>query len=409
MRTNRRKFLQHSLCGGALCLCGSTAMARVEPQSMNSLLPPGYEPADQDERGLWQACDKLEEAISYSNLRIEDPVITGYLKDVVTRLIGKRADSTRVYLVRDSSFNASMAPNGMMLVHTGLLARMRNEAQLAAVLGHESGHYLRRHSVRSWRDLKAKSAVMGVLALAGAAATGATGGNWYDLANAINSGLVLSLFRFSRDMESEADAYGVRLMHEAGYPAEAAAEVWKQLIEEGRASALARKKKYNDRSASVFSTHPPSKERMLDLAASSREIERLDPAGGPQDARRTEWLAAVAPMRAALIEEQIRLNDAGASLYLVNSLSQDGWDSTLRYYEGESYRLRGESDDGDRAASAYAAAITFENPLPEAFRSHGYAQIKKGNVVEGRQALQRYLDLRPDAADAAMVRFALPQ
>ena len=71
----------------------------------------------------------------------------------------------RVYAMRQPDFNASMAPNGMMIVHTGLLAHMRNEAQLAAVLGHESGHYLRRHSVQNWRSLKSKSAAMAVVGI----------------------------------------------------------------------------------------------------------------------------------------------------------------------------------------------------------------------------------------------------
>ena len=55
-------------------------------------------------------------------------------------------------LVRTPYFNASMAPNGMMQVWSGLLLRVDNEAQLAAVLGHEIGHYLARHSVERLRD-----------------------------------------------------------------------------------------------------------------------------------------------------------------------------------------------------------------------------------------------------------------
>jgi regulator of sirC expression with transglutaminase-like and TPR domain len=69
--------------------------------------------------------------------------------------------------------------------------------------------------------------------------------------------------------------------------------------------------------------------------------------------------------------------------------------------------LRDESGDAQRAAESYAAALQFPDAPAEAYRAHGYAQLKSGNVEEGRRALARYLELRPDAADAAMVRFSL--
>jgi beta-barrel assembly-enhancing protease len=309
--------------------------------------------------------------------------------------------------VRDPSFNASMAPNGMMIVHTGLLARMRNEAQLAAVLGHEAGHYLRRHSVQNWRSLKTKSALTAVVGLAGAAATGATGNNWFDLANAINNALVLSLFSYNRQLESEADAYGLKLLSNAQYPPRAAARVWSQLIEERKASAATRGKRYRDHMKSAFSTHPPSDVRMADLEQSAKQMERNIP--GPYDERRASWLAAMSEIRSDLLAEQIKLNDPGASLYLLRSLGEDGWDSLLRYYEGEAYRLRDESGDAERAAEAYAAAVRFPDVLPEAHRQHGYALLKTGRSEEGRLELKRYLELRPQAADAAMVHFSLSQ
>jgi hypothetical protein len=121
------------------------------------------------------------------------------------------------------------------------------------------------------------------------------------------------------------------------------------------------------------------------------------------------FVAATAPMRPMLLEEQIKLNDPGASLYLLNSLAKDGWDSVLRYYEGEVYRLRDEVGDLDRANAAYRQAVQSEDALPDAFRAYGYCQLKNGSREEGRTALLRYLELRPDAPDAEMVRFTLAQ
>ena len=94
---------------------------------------------------------------------------------------------------------------------------MRNEAQLAGVIAHESGHFLRRHMIRSWRDQKRKSdlfAFGAMLAGIGGAGAGAYLGDYVQLAQL---GTLLSLFKYSREMEAEADAMGARLIAEAGY------------------------------------------------------------------------------------------------------------------------------------------------------------------------------------------------
>lgn len=69
-----------------------------------------------------------------------------------------------------------MAPNGMMSVYTGLLLRTQNEAQLAAVLGHEIGHYLARHSLQRFEVEQATMTATGILGMGlGAAGLGGLG------------------------------------------------------------------------------------------------------------------------------------------------------------------------------------------------------------------------------------------
>ena len=131
--------------------------------------------------------------------------------------------------------------------------------------------------------------------------------------------------------------------------------------------------------------------------------------GGEAFEGRDSYRAAIAPIRSLLLGEQIRLNDPGASLYLIHSLATDGWDGVLRFHEGEVYRLRDESGDHLRASAAYAAAVELADAPAEAFRAHGYSLIKSGNRESGRKALQSYLELKPDAEDAPMIRFTLAQ
>ena len=71
----------------------------------------------------------------------------------------------RIYLARIPEFNAVMFPSGFTVIFTGLLLRMRNEAQLAGVIAHESGHFLRRHMIRMWRDMRMKSDLLSIGAM----------------------------------------------------------------------------------------------------------------------------------------------------------------------------------------------------------------------------------------------------
>jgi predicted Zn-dependent protease len=279
------------------------------------------------------------------------------------------------------------------------------------VLGHEAGHYFRKHTLQQYRSIRRKAATGAVIGAAAGIAVGPGRGafdaSWIDVAYGINLALVLSVFEFSRDMETEADAYGITLLNRAGYQPHAAAGIWRQLIEERKQSAQQRRKRYNDRADSIVSTHPPSDERMVDLADTADELRA---SGSPASFEgRDEWRAAMRPHLAALLAEQIKRNDPGASLYLVNSLAQDGWTGLLRYQEGEAYRLRGEPADATRAAEAYAAAVQLPDAPPEAWRAQGYALLKAGRNDAAKEALGRYLQCNPNASDAAMVRYTLAQ
>jgi hypothetical protein len=390
---------------GCACCAGlaGAAQARVSPAAMQPLIGPGYRPTDADERGMWHEYERVEEEIAGSNLLIRDPRLTAYLGGIVGRIGGPAAQDLRVYLARIPEFNAFMAPTGFMVVFSGLLARMRDEAQLAAVLAHESGHFLRRHHIRRWRDIRRRSELLAVFAM-GAGVGGSVGGVYLgDAVRLAHLGTVLTLAAYSREMEAEADAMGVRLMAENGYEPHAAPEVWRQLIQETEASAEMRRRRPR-RGYSLLATHPAPEERLTDLRLSAAEVRS---GAGPKERGREHYAAMIAPHRKTLIDDQVKLNDPGASLYMIRNLAADGWTGLLRFHEGEAIRLRGGRGDRELAARSYAEAVALPDPPPEAWRAHGYALIQAGRRAEGRAALARYLQLAPDAPDAAMVAYAL--
>ena len=395
---SRRSLL---IGGGAMVASTATglAQARTRPADMVPLIGPGYRPTETDEKGLWQLMDRAEEEISGSNLLVKDPELVSYLQDIIGHVGGPAAKDMRIYLAHIPDFNAMMFPSGFAVVFTGLLLRMRNEAQLAGVIAHESGHFLRRHMIRSWRDQRRKSDIFAIGAMAagmGGAAGGVYLGDYVQLAQL---GTILSLFAYSRAMEAEADAMGARLIADAGYRPVEMANVWEQLIGEEDASARYRRKQR--RRGSLFDTHPSPTSRMADLRLSAAEVTVP---GRAYDDRRAPYLSKIAPIRQMLLEDQVKLNDPGGSQYLLNTLAQDGWNGTLRYYEGEVWRLRNRAGDDARAAQSYAVAVAYPDAPAEAWRWHGLSLIKEGRSNEGRAALGRYLQMKPAAPDAPFIR-----
>ena len=127
----------------------------------------GYQPQDELERGLWYEMAEQERLLRQSHFLVDDPALNAYVRGVLCRTVGaERCAATRLYLVRTPFFNASMAPNGAMIVNTGLLLRMRDEAQLAAVLGHEYTQFDQQHSLRLFRNMRTKTDILSNFSLA---------------------------------------------------------------------------------------------------------------------------------------------------------------------------------------------------------------------------------------------------
>jgi predicted Zn-dependent protease len=387
---------------GALAAAGVTgiAKARIKPADMVPLIGPGFRPTDKDEIGLWQQMERVEEEVAGSNLVMKDAGVDAYVRDLIGKVGGPAAKDMRIYVLRVPEFNAMMFPSGFAVVFSGLLLRMRSEAQLAGVIAHESGHFLRRHMIRQWRDMRRKTDILSIgamLAGVGGAGAGVYLGDYVQLAQL---GTILSLFRYSRELVAEADAMGLKLIAEAGYSPIEMSNIWAQLIGELDASARYRRK-HRERRIDLFETHPAEETRMADLKVSAAE---MTVPGRTYDARRAAYLQAIAPIRPMLLDDQVKLNDPGASQYVIETLAIDGWNGLLRFYEGEIWRLRNRRGDMARAEQSYAIAVAYPDAPPDAWRWHGLALIKQGRTGEAKAALARYLAMKPDAVDAAYIR-----
>ena len=181
---------------------------------------------------------------------VEDAVINNYVAEVGHRLAEHAPLEEQMeyqFFVVDAPEvpNATAAPGGYIHVYTGLLTTFENEAQLAAVLGHEIGHITQEHYVQRLSQAQAAGLAQGILAQTGAGAVAQLG------AGAVSE---VMLKAFSREREIEADLIGVDLMWKAGYNPEAAADVWQIFYE-----------KRDTGSFPLFSTHPPDEARVETL------------------------------------------------------------------------------------------------------------------------------------------------
>lgn len=373
--------------------------------AQQGVLPPPYQgvyqPRGVDEIGLWHQDDEEERALAASSQRVRDERLTGYLKAVLCDTVGKeRCGAVRIYVIRAPIFNASMSPNGTMRVFTGLFLRLRNEAELATVLGHEFGHFERRHSLAGFRARRSGTdAIAWMALLASLAPSYQTMRSFEDVQLAVYGGL----YRHGRDQEREADRLGIAYLNQSRLRPQAASAVWQHVMEEAEASARAKGLKKPDfRRIAFAASHPPDAERaayLADLAA---------PGGAAREDGMERYRAALAPFLGQFLDDQIKLNDFGASDYLIKNLATTGWTATLWLKRGDLYRTRGNPRDLAAAADFYASAVALDPDLAEAHRGLGLSLLKTGRPGAAAAALQTYLRLRPDAVDAGMIQRMIP-
>lgn len=374
----------------------ATAADRTSPAPTPAPFAGIYQPQGRDEVGLWREDDESERQLALSPQLIRDEALTAYVKSVLCSAVGSdRCNAVRVYILREPSFNASMSPNGTMRVYSGLLLRVRSEAELGSVLGHEFGHFEQRHTLASHKAWRASNNFMAWAAVLASFSTSPYAASSF---NNTQLSIYGGLYRFKRDQEREADLHGLGYLNASAYRPQAAARVFRNQIGEAEASARVRglSKPRFDRIA-FFASHPPDAERVNYLTALAR------PDADTRDEGRARYAAAMSNWLPMFLGDQIKLNDFGASEYIIEELAENGWTAPLWCARGDLFRARGAQRDLVNAAEFYAKAVELDPGLADARRGLGLALIKIGRASEGRAALQQYLASKPDAPDAAMI------
>lgn len=143
-----------------------------------------------------------------------DPGVAEYVTSVGQRVaaFSDRGLPYEFVVVNDGTPNAWALPGGKIGIHRGLLVELANEAERAAVLGHEVVHAAAKHSANQIQ----RQMLFGLVGL-GVALAVDDSKHARQIVGATNLGLHLAGLKFGRDQERISDYHGMKYMHSAGY------------------------------------------------------------------------------------------------------------------------------------------------------------------------------------------------
>jgi len=422
-----RRTLARIAILASLALCGlSCATTQLPPISAAGA---GFRPLA-DERELWEE-SRAEENQLLDHVKVyPDPLLESYLEGVVEHLNprGMAANPEvryRVRVIEDPTLNAFAYPHGSLYLHTGLLARMENEDQLATVLAHEMTHVENRHMVRYQRSARNRAigltiAAIGALVVLDVLEGDAIDdGHWVRAANLdffgevlVDLGLQLaymaSVNGYGRGLETEADEGGFLKVEAAGYDLAESPRVYEKLNEDRGDTRKAE--------AFFFGSHPRLGERIENsrrYVSSHAKAER--PAGSRDASIFERRIRPVVRDDARLNLEAGRLALAEEELARVRRWMPD--DPELPWLFGHLRQLQAaqESDPQRQeqlraeAIDSLRTAVRLDVERPSPHRELGLLLYEEKDYRGACRELRHFLELASDGDDEEPIHDTVDQ
>jgi predicted Zn-dependent protease len=340
--------------------------------------------ASEEEQMLWRRAQEEQDAINGSGVLYQDAEIENYLNQIAKKLHTNSISpdiSFQIKVVKDPNLNAFAFPNGVIYIHTGILARMDNEAQLAALLAHEMVHCTHRHSIRVLRSIKDR--------------TQAKTATVRELAQFLGiTGSIASINGYTRELETEADRVGLDLAVKANYDPREVLKLFELLKQEIEIEGI--EEPY------FFGTHPYVRQRIGNVNNWLAEKYR----GKTTGIKNTEVFQSRMP-RLVLDNARLELRQGRffvAQRTVEKFLAVKPDDARACFLLGEIFRQRGRQDDAAAAIKYYEKSISLNPSFPEPHRAMGLIYYKDGEKRLAKKHFDACLLLSPDTADKAYIQ-----
>jgi predicted Zn-dependent protease len=304
---------------------------------------------------------------------VDDPEVLGYVSDVGRGIVGSLDDSYFDYqfaVVRDPRINAFAVPGGYVYVNSGLLAMVKNEDELAAVLAHEIAHVHAHHVVRQQEKTEALNyaALLGTLLSVVQPAVGA-------LASATSAAIAL---QYQRQFEQEADYMGARYLQAAGYDPRAMLDFFKQLGDVTRLASTG--------APPYLQSHPVTDERLNHLEAVLKTQQ-----WAPRERRRPSFaLQRVQALARA------RSEPPADAMKAYRRMAEENPGNPMAQYLLGVVSL----ETGQLEVAAPALAAARAGGIEEADRELGILALRQRDAPKARERLGAYLARAPKDAGA---------
>ncbi|OPY80499.1 MAG: TPR repeat-containing protein YfgC precursor [Syntrophus sp. PtaU1.Bin005] len=351
---------------------------------------------ESDERRLWNRSEEEEKKLERSDLLCRDEELVSYVNEVAKKLYPAEVHqqvSFRIAIIKNPLLNAFAYPNGTIYVHSGMITRMENEAELATLLAHEMTHVTHRHALQQMRDLKNKAAFMATFNVLTLPA-----GVWGSIASLLGQvGTLAAVQGYSRELETEADTEGFGLVVAAQYDPAETGKLFLRLKEDVEEQKI--------EEPFFFGSHPRLQERIENY----EKLQTLHPGKGGM---KKEEVFSQKICALFLIDADQNISAGNykiAQREVERFLSQKPDDAHAHFLLGEVYRQRNEQGDQDRAMASYQESIGKNPSYANSYKALGLLHLKKGEKPQAKEHLQRYLILSPQAQDRAYILEYLKQ
>lgn len=321
-----------------------------------------------------------------------DPSLTAYVNRVGQKLaaVSDQPDLPYEFVILNNSVpNAWALPSGKIAINRGLLTKLDNEAQLAAVISHEIVHAAARHGAQRMRD----NLLMQV-GLAGLGLTLADNDYRSLIIGGATLGASLTTAKYGRDHELESDHYGMQYMAKAGYDLQGAIELQKLFVKmsEGQKS---------DWIQGLFASHPPSQER---VNKNIQTAQQLQTKAGFQGAK--EYQQAIAYMASKQKAYQ-HADKAAKELYekqIKTALSEIEQAIAIEPKEALFFSLKGEilqqQDKSKEALLAHNKAMELNPKQFSYYLKRAETQHELGRLKAAESDLNKSMQLLPTSIAA---------